>query len=67
MVLYQFQQVGNEEFQSRKKIEKKNSKMQDAGKSGQWNSSRRRENSEFRYGIAKITVHSENFAFHYAL
>ena len=30
MVLYQFQQVGNEEFQSRRKIEK-NSKLQDAG------------------------------------
>ena len=33
MVLYQFQQAGNEEFQSRKKIGKKiaNCQMQDAG------------------------------------
>ena len=31
MVLYQFQQAGNEEFQSRKKIGKKNSKLPDAG------------------------------------
>ena len=31
MVLYQFQQAGNEEFQSTKKIGKKNSKLPDVG------------------------------------
>ena len=67
MVLYQFQQAGNEEFRSRKKIEK-NSKLQDAGTVANGTVAAG-EKPGFSLCIAKISLglrkfhnHSENFA-----
>ena len=66
MVFYQFQQAGKEEYQSLKKW---NSAVGIVAAGSQWNSSRKMGNSEFRYGIAKISQglrkfrnHSKNFA-----
>ena len=65
MVFHQFQQAGNEEYQSLKKWNKCRLEA------GSWNSSRRMQGSEFRYAqfftiIEKVTVHSENLKFRYA-
>ena len=65
MVFHQFQQVGNEEYQSLKKWNKCRLEK------GSWNSRHRMQGSEFRYAqffaiIAKGTVHSENLKFRYA-
>ena len=58
MVLYQFQQARNEEFQSMKKNSKLQDEMQGTVTNGTVAVGSNREHSAFRYGIAKIS----NFA-----
>ena len=67
MVFYQFQQAGNEEYQSFKKW---NSAVGIVAAGSQWNSSQPGTVPKFHFAIiaiiAKRTVHSENFNFRYA-